>query len=129
MDPNAKEKKRKRKEETTEIIANVLERKSNASGFINPPKKNKKFEELTHSRSIATPETRDDRLEAIYDMTETPMYITERIREPEYESGTESIDFGDSDDDTEATRPNLWKETPQPNTFWRDGGLQRPDED
>jgi hypothetical protein len=78
--------------------------------FANPPKKLKPITEISDARSLPKPETKEDRLENIYNATSRPIYIP-RIEAQDVEMGNCPVQ----------------EETHKPNTFRRSGGLDRPE--
>jgi ribonuclease HI len=119
-----KEAKRQKTELAVKLTKDILERKADNS-FINPGKNLIKYKEQKADRSIPTPETQIERLEAIYTTTATPMFRQTRlIIDPIL---TDKVEFSDDDDyDLPGVKTD---EKYEPNIFRREGGMERPEEE
>jgi hypothetical protein len=104
------------------INAAISRRPEPTMQYSNPPKRLKRIDDEKVVRRLPQSDSKDERLENIYNATVEPIYIP-MLQNPE---NGEIIIHLDDDDDLMHVDPN-----PGPNIFFRKGGLKRPrvDED
>jgi hypothetical protein len=102
------------------VNATINRRPYPAMQYSNPPKRLKRIEDEKVVRRLPQPDSKDERMENILTASVMPTYIP-MLQNP---NNSDIIIHLDDDDDLLLIDPN-----PDPNVFFRKGGLKRPIED